>query len=220
MTTSTAATLPKLRELEASLDVLLATPAARSEDRERWTRTRETIREAIAAIPAPSQFPDLLTEDWLKANGFKWHQLDRQPDKHWLLWLGDSMGQFTSYEDIGIELAPNVPTNKTEWFCWLRGDSAGRYHRFIHLRHVETTAEVVKLIEAISGRTFDPANCMYGSLRTPEQAASIRAEHDRLDRRLNRTGYPRSEAEKDDTRGRALPEHLEHHIKTVEKGKS
>ena len=29
-----------------------------------------------------------LTEEWLKENGFKWHQFDRQPDKHWLLWLG------------------------------------------------------------------------------------------------------------------------------------
>jgi len=30
----------------------------------------------------------ILTEEWLKRVGFKWHQLDRQPDKHWLLWLG------------------------------------------------------------------------------------------------------------------------------------
>lgn len=162
---------------------------------------------------------DPITEEWLKANGFKWHQLDRQPDKHWLLWLGGAIdgGMFTTFEDLGIEVAPNCPTDRAKWFCWLRGDSAGRYHRFIHLRHIETTADLVKIIEAISGATFDPANCIVGSLRRPEHAARIRAEWERADLRLKRGGYPWSEAEKDDTRGRALPEHLDHHIKTVER---
>jgi len=157
-----------------------------------------------------------ITEDWLKANGFKWHQFDRQPDKHWLLWIGDCAGLFTSYEDLGIQVAPNVPTDPETWFCWLRDDSAGRYHRFIHLRHLRTTDELVAIIAALSGRPFDPANCLHGSLRTPEQAARIRAEHERLDRRLNRAGYPWREAEKDEFRGRPLPEHQDHHIRTME----
>jgi hypothetical protein len=162
---------------------------------------------------------DLLTEDWLKANGFKWHQLDRQPDKHWLLWLGAAVdgGMFTTFEDLGIEVAPHTPTDHEKWFCWLRGDGAGRYHRFIHLRHIRTTGELVAIITALTGQPFDSANCLYGILRTPEQAARIRIDDERMDRRLNRTGYPWSAAEKDDTRGRALPEHLEHHIKTVER---
>lgn len=154
-----------------------------------------------------------ITEAWLKANGFKWHQFDRQPDKHWLLWVGDVAGKLTCYEDLGIEVAPNVPTNREEWFCWLRSDAAHRYHRFIHLRTVRTTAELVKLIEAISGHPFDPANALYGSLRSPEQAARIRAEHDRLDLRLNRAGHPWTEVEKDETIGRPLIEHQDEHLK-------
>ena len=158
-----------------------------------------------------------ITEGWLKANGFKWHQFDRQPDKHWLLWLGDALDRLVSYEDLGIELAPNVPTDKTRWFCWLRDDSAGRYHRFIHIRTLQHTSELVALIEGITGQRFDPANCLAGCLRTPEQAARIRTEHVRLDRLLNRSRHPWSEAEKDDTRGGPLPEHQDHHIKTVER---
>lgn len=34
---------------------------------------------------------DPITEEWLKSVGFKWHQFDRQPDKHWLLWLGGGL---------------------------------------------------------------------------------------------------------------------------------
>src|SRR5580700_3412261 len=77
-----------------------------------------------------------ITEEWLKESGFRWHRLERQPDKHWLLWLGDAMGDgyMTSYEDIGIEVAPMF--KRQEWFCWLRSDCAGQYHRFIHLRHI------------------------------------------------------------------------------------
>ncbi|MFN4018214.1 MAG: hypothetical protein ACK4JB_22955 [Reyranella sp.] len=160
--------------------------------------------------------PQPISEDWLKSAGFKWHQFDRQTDKHWLLWLGDALQRFTSYEDLGIELAPNVPTDTSAWFCWLRDDSAGRYHRFIHIRCLRTVEELVALIEGIIGRPFDPANSLYGCHRTPEQAARIRQEDERLDRRLMKSGHPRSDAEKDAARGGPLPEHQEHHIKTFE----
>ena len=163
-----------------------------------------------------------ITEEWLKAVGFKWHQLDRQPSKHWLLWLGDALSgegpAFTSFEDIGIELADMRYQNSSgeivgreAWFCWFRGDSAGRYHRFIHVRHLRWQDEVTKLVEAITGQGWNPENHLYGSARTPEHAARIREEDERLDRRLQRDGYPWSEVEKDQTRGRALPEHLEAH---------
>jgi hypothetical protein len=45
-----ADTVARLRDLEASLDKLLATPGARTEDVARWERTRETMRDAIAAL--------------------------------------------------------------------------------------------------------------------------------------------------------------------------
>lgn len=163
-----------------------------------------------------------LDEEWLKAVGFKWHQLDRQPQKHWLLWLGAAANDghsFTSYEDIGIEVAAGWWFNRNgerindrgQWFCWLRSDGAGRYHRFIHLRHIHTRADVANLVEAITGQPWNPANHVYGSCQKPEQAARDRADKDRLDRRLLRDGHPWSPVEADDTMGGALPEHLAAH---------
>jgi hypothetical protein len=175
-----------------------------------------------------------ITEDWLRAAGFKWHQFERQPDKHWLLWLGEATkdrDSFTSYEDIGIELAPCWFKNYLgedagdvgKWFCWLRDDAAGRYHRFIHLRHLRTIADLVLLIEGITGQQWDIANNLHGSMYKPESAARIRESHQRFDRRLTLGASPYqkwSSVEKDDTRGRALPEHMEAHAKTSGEARS
>jgi hypothetical protein len=162
-----------------------------------------------------------ITEDWLKSVGFKWHQFDRQPDKHWLLWLGGGLRQkpsLTDYEDIGIELAANLPLRDdvAEWFCWLRSDCAGRYHRFIHLRHIVTRGDVIALVEAISGRPWMPENHFYGSLRSPEHADRIRKDLLRADQRmlLEASSHQKwADIEKDDSRGRALPEHMTAAIK-------
>lgn len=127
-----------------------------------------------------------IDETWLRSIGFKWHQFDRQPDKHWLLWIGAAMrGRFTfgSYEDLGVEIAPG---RDGTWFCWLRDDSAGRYHRFIHIRHIETQEHLIGIIEGLIGYPFDPANAYAGSLRTPQMAQYVREENERLDRRMNR----------------------------------
>lgn len=158
-----------------------------------------------------------ITEDWLKSVGFKWHQFDRQPSKHWLLWLGDAMngGGFSSFEDIGVELAAGAWNQKRDdhedWFCWLRGDSAHRYHRFIHVRHLLYQHDLIRLVEGLTGQGWNPANHLYGSCRTPEHAERIRREDaERLDRREKwHQRPPWGEVEKDDTRGRALPEHME-----------
>jgi hypothetical protein len=164
---------------------------------------------------------DPITEEWLKSVGFKWHQFERQPSKHWLLWLGSGLREkpcMTSYEDIGIELAANVPTRDGEpdWFCWLRSDAAGRYHRFIHLRHLQTRRDVTTLVEAISGRPWTPEHHIYGSLHSPDAADRIRQDLERIDRKMIHESpafYKWSEVEKDDTRGRALPEHMEAAVK-------
>lgn len=156
---------------------------------------------------------DPITEDWLKSVGFKWHEFDRQNTKHWLLWLGGGLKQkpsLTSYEDIGIEIAENTGRD-ADWFCWLRSDGAGRYHRFIHLRHIQTRRDVTSLVEAISGRPWTPEDHLYGSLRSPADADRIRHDMQRADQRLiHESGahHKWAEIEKDDTRGRALPEHM------------
>lgn len=159
--------------------------------------------------PAPKPDTDPITDDWLREVGFKWHQFDRQPAKQWLLWLGDAMGdKMTSYEDIGIELAPMGHLDSARWFCWLRGDSAGRYHRFIHVRHLESRAQLIRMVEGLTGQTWNPANHYAGAARTPEQAARIHAENAARADRMGK--WPAwADVEKDDTRGRALPEHMQ-----------
>jgi hypothetical protein len=158
-----------------------------------------------------------ITEEWLSEVGFKWHQMERQPNKHWLLWLGGAMPSWflVSFEDIGIELAPS--TDGT-WFCWLRSDVSHRYGRFIHIRHLQTRAEVVRLIEGLTGARWDPANNLYGSMHTPAAADRLREEHRRLD--LQFLAEPWSSwhrTECDAERGRPLLEHMQ---AAVEAGKA
>lgn len=166
----------------------------------------------------PLYYP--ISEAWLKSVGFKWHQFDRQPDKHWLLWLGGALNQppsLTDYEDLGIEVAPGLDGT---WFCWLRSDAAGRYHRFIHLRHIDTRSALIQIIEAISGQKWCPENNLYGSMRKPEHAERIRRDLERADVRIRNENTKWLTVEKDDTRGRALPEHMEvaEKVRTGENG--
>ncbi len=152
-----------------------------------------------------------ITEDILRKLGFKWHQFDRQPDKHWVLWLGNACGQRGSYEDLGIELAWWAPGSN--WFCWLRSDTAHRYSRFVHIRHLTRLDELVLLIEGLTGAPFDPRNCMYGGLQSAADAARMRAEKERADLRCLFEGHPWREVEKDDSRGRPLVDHMEAAVK-------
>jgi len=65
-------------------------------------------------MDAPKSEP--ISEEWLASVGFKWHQLKRQPAKHWVLWLGGRRF-LQSYEDLGVELAPGI--RDANWTCWL-----------------------------------------------------------------------------------------------------
>lgn len=130
-----------------------------------------------------------ITEEWLRSIGFRWEQLDKQPTKHWLLWLADacidpvetSRRMFAASEDLGIEVADD---QRGAWFCWLRADYAGRYSRFLHVRHIAERAELVSLIEAVTGRPFIATDVLYGSFRSPEQAKRLRNDSLRLDRHM------------------------------------
>jgi len=160
-----------------------------------------------------------IDEEWLRASGFKWHEFERSGGKHWVLWMGSCIAaveqkrtgtrwMFTGDEDLGIELAAGVPGGDG-WFCWLRDDAGGRYHRFIHLKHVYTRLELVRLIEGITGLLWKPENHRFGSIHTDEQMERIRREDERLDRAMLRQNAKWYDVEKDDSRGRALPEHME-----------
>lgn len=143
-----------------------------------------------------------ITEAWLSEVGFKWHQLERQQHRHWLLWLGDALSErATSFDELGIEVSMG---SGGQWFCWLRSDHAGRYSRFIHIRYIQTQAELIGLIEGITGCTWRPQDVWYGSLRTPVMAQRLREESERLDRQMLRDGPKWREIEKDDSRDRAL----------------
>lgn len=149
-----------------------------------------------------------ISEEWLRAAGFRWHQLDRQPDKHWLLWLGHAMpaGFLVATEDIGIELAPSFDGT---WFCWLRSDVSHRYGRFIHIRHLFRTGEVIRLIEALTGQGWNPSNNLYGTMLRPDDAERAHAELARLDRAMLSNSWGNwHEAEKDPHRGGPLLDHM------------
>jgi hypothetical protein len=183
-------------------------------------RDRAALRAQLQSQPEGGELEETtnpITEDWLKSAGFKFHQLERQPDRHWLLWLGDATRErhsFTSWEDIGIEVARCAWKDRADrWFCWFRSDSAGRYSRFIHIRHMSRINDLIRLIEAITGQTWDPANNLYGSMRKPEDAERIRFEdRERLDRRIM-LERKWADIETDNTRGRALPDHVTAAIK-------
>lgn len=145
-----------------------------------------------------------IIEEWLKGAGFRWSQFDHQPDKHWTLWVGAANGDSHDLEDIGLELAPGYDG---KWYCWLRSDTAGRYSRFVHVRHLRWVDELVELIAAVAGRPFDSGDVFYGALHTQERAARFRAEADRLDRKILREHSWRTDVS-DETLGRATPAHL------------
>jgi hypothetical protein len=89
-----------------------------------------------------------ISEEWLASVGFKWHQLERQPAKHWVLWLGGR--DFYSRTKIWAWNCPPPSVRDGNWTCWLRSDFARRYHRFIFLRHLTERRELTSLICHVS----------------------------------------------------------------------
>lgn len=139
-----------------------------------------------------------ITEDWLREVGFRWHDVERSPGKHWTLWLGsaaaDEGQQMVMSDGLIIELS-KVSEKFDQWFVWIRADYAGRYTRFVHVRHMRYQHEVIKLIEAMTGQDWDRANVWYGSLYKPAQAARLRADSERMENRLAREWGKRVERE-------------------------
>jgi hypothetical protein len=177
-------------------------------DRTEFLEEMRRLAGSIAVTGKPDGLiTDVISEDWLKSVGFKWNQFDRQPTKQWLLWCGirSAHNWGVDTQDIGVEISQGTDS----WFCWLRSDAAHRYSRFLHVRHMQMRDEVVKLVEAVTGLPWKPENHIFGAVYTGEQAAHHRAEWGRIDRQMLLKNHPWREVEKDDTRGGALPEHME-----------
>lgn len=141
-----------------------------------------------------------IDEDWLKASGFRWSQLARQPEQHWLLWLGSATNESAGtgticMEDIGIELAPGCRDDR--WFCWFRADTAGTYSRFVHVRYMRTRLDVVRLVEAITGFPWTPERHIAGVCRGPKAHAHVQEWLSRADVALTVGGYPWHDIERD-----------------------
>jgi hypothetical protein len=136
-----------------------------------------------------------ITDEWLAQIGFRWAEMERANGKHWILWMGGAVANKAAFsnEDLGIELNRS---DDTSYYCWIRADYCGRYSRFVHIRHMKEQAEVIALIEAVSGFPFSPANVYYGTLRKPEDLARIREYHERIEVRLAAEWGSRVEREK------------------------
>lgn len=155
-----------------------------------------------------------ITEDWLSAYGFRWHQVDRQPCKQWVLWLGCAIEEgMTSLEDIGVEVSRTLSKDDNHWNCWLRRDTASKYCRFIHVRRLTWQEELIRLIEGLTGLDLNPNNHLYGAMYAESDAQRIREIEKRLDHQLLFARPRWSDIERDETRGRALPEHTEEAVK-------
>jgi hypothetical protein len=140
-----------------------------------------------------------LTEDWLRKTGFKSSQEDRQPHKHWTLWIGQSQacrrGLGRSADDLGIEVTKG-DDDGSWWYCWLRGDIAGRYSRFIFARDISSVEDLVRLLEALTIGEFDADRVVYGQYWMPESAERLKREQKRLD-----VWFARNQREEDSDSG-------------------
>lgn len=121
---------------------------------------------------------DLITDEWLGEIGFKWHQEERQPSKHWSITLGwGAPNTRACMEDLNIEVASGAMDG--EWFCWLR-----RGTRFspdsIHIRHIKYQHELEELITALTGTRFKHENLMYGNFYNDEIADNLRKQYESL----------------------------------------
>lgn len=107
----------------------------------------------------------LSPEEWLKAVDFKWSQQERQPSKHRKLRC-NLQGPGQAIETTEVEIARNGwlndagdwVGNREQWSVWI----TDRFDRTVFLRHVETAQDLVRLIEAVCGYPWNPANHAYG----------------------------------------------------------
>lgn len=95
-----------------------------------------------------------ITELWLHEVGFKPHTFAGQPNQHWLLWISD---------DYGIELSFGREKPQPWYFCWLRRTGDHTPENFVSLRDLISKHEVITLVQALTGRRWNPKFHYNGS---------------------------------------------------------
>ncbi len=139
------------------------------------------MRRGARLTAATLQTAALLTDEWLGNIGFKWHQGERQPTKHWRLFLGFAIDEpWRGAGELAIEVAAHgfganrhgVDIGATgAFFCWVL--SVDSLQKFVSIRDLRTQQELIALVEALTGCPWIPANIMYGNLYHPEQAKKL-----------------------------------------------
>jgi hypothetical protein len=107
-----------------------------------------------------------ITSLWLKDAGFRPHTFVGQPNQHWLLWLG---------ENVGLELSFGREKPQPWWFCWLRSGEPHTPENSINLRDLTSKHEVIILVQAVTGRRWNPARHYNGSVWIPKTIGRERA---------------------------------------------
>lgn len=116
---------------------------------------------------------ELITEEWLAESDFKYTQEERQPHKHWTLWLGSAIeDNLTDAQSIGIEVTMAWWYNRYDekignvdgWNCWLKSHHPGYKH--IHIRHLKYKHELIAICESLTGITWHPEFNLYGMMNT------------------------------------------------------
>lgn len=102
-----------------------------------------------------------ITDLWLREVGFKPHWLTSPPQKHWLLWV---------YKDVGVELSFGREKPRPWWFCWIRSGGDHSPERFINLRDLSSKHEVITLVQALTGRRWNPSQHTNGCAFRPKDA--------------------------------------------------
>lgn len=111
--------------------------------------------------PNPEDTESFITEEWLKANGFK--PVGERNDERTksevklrrlaICGKGETQNIFASPDDLCIDIAPNPIAG--DWYVWLHQEEP---YRFIHIRQFRYQSDLERLYEALTGVPLDSKN--------------------------------------------------------------
>lgn len=106
---------------------------------------------------------ELITEDWLKANGFylvgeRTDERTKPDVKLRRLAIKGKGGRdrniFESPDDLCIDIAPNL--YRGDWYVWLHQEEP---YRFIHIRQFRDRADLIRFYEVLTNSQFNDRAC-------------------------------------------------------------